>query len=120
MFARIFTKSIILIIFEQWHYCMIKDPTHELSSVRYSSMGLPQVGILPHAILLPWPLLQVKALCAVTLSVGGGHSLIVRLLPLHLLLLLLSLLRKPLFLVQLLLLPLFYQTLPPSSMTSVT
>ena len=79
---------------------------------------LPQVGILPHAILLPWPLLQVKALCAVTLSVGGGHSLIVRLLPLHLLLLLL--LRKPLFLVQLLLLPLFYQTLPPSSMTSVT
>ena len=79
---------------------------------------LPQVGILPHAILLPWPLLQVKALCAVTLSVGGGHSLIVRLLPLHLLLLLLP--RKPLFLVQLLLLPLFYQTLPPSSMTSVT
>ena len=79
---------------------------------------LPQVGILPHAILLPWPLLQVKALCAVTLSVGGGHSLIVRLLPLHLLLLLL--LRKPLFLVQLRLLPLFYQTLPPSSMTSVT
>ena len=40
MFARIFTKSMILIIFEQWHYCMIKDPTHELSSVRYSSMGL--------------------------------------------------------------------------------
>ena len=80
---------------------------------------LPQVGILPHAILLPWPLLQVKALCAVTLSVGGGHSLIVRLLPPHLLLLLL-LPRKPLFLVQLLLLPLFYQTLPPSSMTSVT
>ena len=79
---------------------------------------LPQVGILPHAILLPWPLLQVKALCAVTLSVGGGHSLIVRLLPLHLLLLLLP--RNPLFLVQLLLLPLFYQTLPPSSMTSVT
>ena len=40
MFARIFTQSIILIIFEQWHYCMIKDPTHELSSVRYSSIKL--------------------------------------------------------------------------------